>query len=368
MEKWRLVDLGEAEPLVAQTFYEAVASEVDRKTSPNTVLFVQPSKPYVCLGFHQELEREIDLDYCSKEGLQVIRRSQGGGATYLDSGQVFYQVVARRESRVVPASVEETFEKLLAVTVDVYRSLGLAAEYRPLNDVVVHGRKISGNGAGLFGEQTIILVGNIILDLDYESMARVLKVPSVKFRDKIAKSMEEWVTSLRRELGEAPSAEKVKRMLAEGYRQVLGLELVASQPTETEKALWESEVKPRHLSHEWLNLPEYGHGPRLAGRSIKVAGDVKVVEVEHRARKLIRVRGELVGEKIKDIILSGDFFMLPETALGELESRLKDVTLEPSQVLTAIQEFYETGGVETPGIQPEDFAQAVMRLREVSQD
>ena len=366
MERWRLVDLGKAEPLMAQTFYEAVASEVDRGRSANTILLVQPSKPYVCVGFHQELEREVDVDYCRREDLAVIRRSQGGGATYLNGDQVFYQVVARRGSGVIPASVEDVFKRLLAVTVYVYRSLGLPAEYKALNDVVVCGRKISGNGAGSFGDHTIILVGNIILDLEYASMARVLKVPSEKFRDKLAKSMEEWVTSLRKELGQAPPVDEVKRLLAEGYEQVLGVKLEASRPTEAERALWKSEVKPRHLSREWLHMSELGHEALLAGRAVKVTGNVRLVEAEHKARKLIRVRVELIGRKINDVILSGDFFALPETAVEELESRLKGMTLDREEVLAAIWKFYRDSGVETPGILPEDFADAVMKLKELT--
>ena len=93
MEYWRYIDLGRAEPLVAQAFYEAVAEAVYRGVSPNTLLMVQPDAPYACIGYHQSLEKEIDLDYLEESGLLVIRRSQGGGATYLDSGQVFYQIV-----------------------------------------------------------------------------------------------------------------------------------------------------------------------------------------------------------------------------------------------------------------------------------
>ncbi|MBO3803101.1 MAG: lipoate--protein ligase family protein [Candidatus Brockarchaeota archaeon] len=260
LEAWRLIDLGMAEPLLAQTFYEAVASEVDGGRSPNSIILAQPSAPYVCIGFHQELEEEVDLDYCEKNKLAVIRRSQGGGATYLDGNQVFYQVVARRDGEVVPVGIPELFEKFLSVTVFVYRKLGLPAEYKAVNDVVVNGKKISGNGAGSFGKDVAILVGNVILDLDYDSMSRVLKVPGEKFRDKMAKSMKEWVTSINRELGRVPSPEFVKALLAEGYEKILGIELVRSGPSSREVETWVSQVKPRHLSSEWLRMPELRHG------------------------------------------------------------------------------------------------------------
>ena len=367
METWRLIDLVKAEPLMAQAFYEAVAHAVDTGLSPNTIILVQPSSPYVCLGFHQELEKEIDVEYCHIHNLPIIRRSQGGGATYLDSNQVFYQVVAKKESKVIPLAVERLFEKLLGVTVYVYRKMGLPAKFKALNDVIVHGRKISGNGAGEYGTNTTILVGNIILDLDYDSMAHVLKVPSEKFRDKMVKSMREWVTSLKKELGYTPPVQQIKKLLVEGYESVLGVRLIPSGINDMEKSIWEQQVKPRHLSHEWLHMPELRHEELATGRAVKVADGVKIVEVAHKAKKLIRVRAELIGEKILDLLISGDFFMMPEDALPKLESRLKGATLNREEVLKRIREFYEKNKVQTPGIVPEDFAEAIMRLRELAE-
>jgi len=93
MESWRLLNLGYSEPLVANTFYETVAEAVHRGISPNTLILLQPDSPYACLGYHQDLEKELDLEFCEEAGLPIIRRSQGGGATYLDRDQVFYQII-----------------------------------------------------------------------------------------------------------------------------------------------------------------------------------------------------------------------------------------------------------------------------------
>ena len=165
MEEWRLIDLGFVEPYTAQTFYEAIAEAVHQGISPNTLILVQPASPYACIGYHQDLEKETDIEYLQKKGLPVIRRSQGGGATYLDRKQVFYQIIAK-DSSVIPRDVDQLFKRLLSVTVESYRRLGVPAEFKPLNDVVVEGRKISGNGAGMH-ESSTILVGNFIIDLDY---------------------------------------------------------------------------------------------------------------------------------------------------------------------------------------------------------
>ena len=367
MENWRLIDLGKAEPYMAQTFYEAVATAVDKGLSPNTILLVQPASPYVCIGYHQELEKEVDVDYCRERGLPIIRRSQGGGATYLDSNQVFYQVVAQKKSRAIPSQVEELFEKLLGVTVFVYRQLGLPAEFKALNDVIVRGKKISGNGAGQFGKNTTILVGNIILDLDYNLMARVLKVPSEKFRDKMAKSMKEWVTTLKGELGQVPDIQHIKKLLVEGYERILEIKLTPSPPTAEETRIWEQETRPKHLSEDWLSLQKRRHAELMEGKAVRIADGVKVVEVDHKAKKLIRVRAVLIGEKILDIMFSGDFFMIPEEKLRDLESSVKGASLNSDQIAERVSLFYSKSKAQTPGISPDDLVEAVMKLRTLAE-
>ncbi|MEM3884368.1 MAG: lipoate--protein ligase [Nitrososphaerota archaeon] len=364
MVKWRLLDLGFADHLMAQTFYEATAKALDEGLVTNTLILVIPKNPYVCIGFHQELEKEVDVEYCKQAGLPIIRRTQGGGAVYLDSNQLFYQVVARKDDELVPSNVERLFEKFLGVTVYVYRKLGLPAEFKPINDVVVRGKKISGNGAGVFGNNAVILVGNIILDLDYESMCRILRVPDEKFKDKMARSMREWVTSLKNELGYVPELEEIKRLIIEGYRELLGIELEEAGPSKEELEIWENEVKPRHLSAEWLYMPEGRHGWLADGRVVKVSSSVKLVEVAYKASKLIRITAEVVDGKLSDVLISGDFFMIPESNVVKLEEVLKGSPLEMNEILKRIESFYQETGTQTPGITAEDFAKGILKIKE----
>jgi len=360
MERWRLLDLDYSEPLVAQTFYEAVAEAVHRGLSPNTLILLQPGSPYACLGYHQDLEKEIDLEFCEEAGLPVIRRSQGGGATYLDRDQVFYQIVSK-DSAAVPRDVERMFERLLSVTVETYRRLGVEAEFKPLNDVVVGGRKISGNGAGMH-ESASILVGNVILDLNYDLMARVLRVPDEKFRDKMAKSMREWVSTLRRELGEPPTVEEVKRTYAEAFEEILGVELVREEPTDEEGRIFNEETRPRHTSREWLYM-EAPATQQREGRAVKIAHDVKVVEADHKASKLIRIRAETLADEILGVQIRGDFFAIPKEAISDLEEMLAGVRLEEQALEDAVGRFYEDTDAQIPGMGPKDFVDAMLKVK-----
>jgi len=359
MEQWRIIDLDYTKPLIAQTFYEAVAEAVHRNQSPNTLILTQPDRPYACLGYHQDIEKELDLPYLQQQGLSVIRRSQGGGATYLDSNQVFYQAVFK-DSKAIPGSIDGMFKTLLNVTVQTYRTLGVPAQYKPLNDVVVNNKKISGNGAGQH-ESTSILVGNIILDLNYPLMARVLKVPDEKFRDKMATSMQQWVTTLKRELGTPPTATRIKNVYKKTFTDKLDVQLTPSQPTENEWNIYETETKPRHTSREWLYMeqPERSRDTR----SVKIAHDIKIVEVDHKAGKLLRLRAELEKTTIRSIQIRGDYFIIPKEAITNLEDSLKGTRLDPKEITPIVTDFYNSG-IELPGFKLEDIVTGIMKLRD----
>jgi len=352
--------MGHPEPLVAQAFYESVAEAVEEGESPNTLIMLQPGSPYACVGYHQDLEKELDLEYCKSVGLPIIRRSQGGGATFLDGNQVFYQIVAKK-TLAYPTAVDAMFQRLLTVTVETYRRLGVPAVFKPLNDVVVNGKKISGNGASMNGS-TSIMVGNVILDMNYDMMARVLRVPDEKFRDKMAKSMRDWVSSLRNELSNPPDGEEVKRVYAEAFRELLGIELTRAEPTPEEWRIYESETKPRNLSHEWLYM-EAPYSTRKPGRAVKIAHEIKVVEADHKAGKLIRVRAETKGDQILDIRITGDFFTIPKEAIFHLEDALRGKRLEEETLRTTINRFYEGEKPEMPGVGPEDMVQALLKVK-----
>ena len=93
MKSIRLLDLGSVSPLHSQTVYHAVGHALDAD-APDTIILVSSDRPYVCIGYHQAVEKEVDLDYCRERGLPVYRREVGGVVTLdLDDGQLFTQWV-----------------------------------------------------------------------------------------------------------------------------------------------------------------------------------------------------------------------------------------------------------------------------------
>lgn len=78
MESIRLLDLGLVPPIRLQTIYHAVGYALD-EGRPDTLILVAPTEPYVCQGFHQELDKEIDLEFCRTHGLPAMRADADPG-------------------------------------------------------------------------------------------------------------------------------------------------------------------------------------------------------------------------------------------------------------------------------------------------
>jgi lipoate---protein ligase len=308
-----------------------------------------PREPYVCIGYHQDLAQEVDLDYCREQGIPVFRREVGGGAVYLDGQQVFYQIVLHKANPLADGDKATLYRRMLHPVAEAYTDLGVPACFRPVNDVItVAGRKIAGTGAAEIGDY-VVLVGNLIADFDYETMTRVLRVPDEKYRDKVYKSMRENLTTLRRETGRLFTWEEMVVPLIARFHEVLGPLEEAELP---QSVVAEAEgLKLRFLSEEWLHRG----GKRVAeGREVKIASGVRIVQRTYKAPGgLLRATLELREDRIERVALAGDFFCYPAAAIGALEEDL--VGLPFADVGAAVAGFYRRHAIETPGVAPEDW-------------
>lgn len=313
---------------------------------------LSPSSPYVCVGYFQDVEQEVDVAFCRKEGIPIFRREVGGGAVYLDGEQLFYQLVIRKDNPLVPAGKEAFYRQFLQAPIAAYRALGIPAEYRPVNDIVANGRKVSGNGVAEIGDY-IVFVGNLIVDFDYDMMARVLKVPDEKFRDKVFKTLNENLSTVKRELGSAPPREELWDLLAAKFMELLG-PLEIQTTIDAEWRAKADELATRMLSDEWL----FQKRRAGASREVKIRSGVQVRQKMHKAPGgLIRATSEVQDGVIASVSFSGDFFFYPQEQLAALEAALEGVA--EAEVESVIARFYAERGVESPGVTPADLARVV---------
>jgi lipoate-protein ligase A len=317
------------------------------------LLILAPAEPYFCIGYHQNLDQEVDLDYCAEHQIPVFRREVGGGAVYLDGNQIFYQIVLHRDHPLAQGDKSAFYRRLLEPVARCYNDLGVAAQYRPVNDVVTaEGRKIAGTGAATIGDY-VILVGNLIADFDYDTMVRVLKVPDEKFRGKIFQSMRENLTTLKRELGRLPSWDEMADPLLTRFETVLGPLVPSEMPQVVRDQA--AALQPTFTSDDWL----YKKSRKRPGRAVKIATGVNVLQRIHKAPGgLIRATLEVQDDQLLvDVSLSGDFFCYPQDTVEQLEAALRGTSLPEAE--STLAAFYAEREVETPGVSVADWLQVL---------
>jgi lipoate-protein ligase A len=318
------------------------------------LLLLQPASPYVCLGYHQDARLEIDIDYVRENEIPLFRREVGGGAVYLDRGQLFYQFVFDKDDPELPASKQSFYRKYLTPVVQTFQDYGLQAQFKPVNDILVNGRKISGNGAAEIGD-CVVLVGNFMLDFNYEQMARVLRVPDEKFRDKVYKSLGENLTTMKRELGRPPSLDELSQRLLANSAQLVG----GWAPAEIDDEIRAKsiEIWDRYGQPEWTFFNDVR---KRDGREVKIAAGISIIQKTVKLPGgLIRITAVNKDGRLHDVHLSGDFFIFPQSAVLELEKALEGAEYRTEELSAAIARDFHEGGVEAPGITPRSLAEAL---------
>ncbi len=270
---------------------------------------------------------------------------------YLDGDQIFTQWVFHPSS--LPAGLEDRFRLYVEPLVRTYRDLGIEACHRPVNDIHVAGKKIGGTGAARIGRAEVV-VGSLMFDFDKAAMARVLKVPSEKMRDKVYQSLEQYMTTIGEQTGGTPDRRKVKDLYVRHCADALGAEIVPGEWTEDEEAR-AREYDTLFLSPEWL----FQKGS-LERPGIKIHEGVEVVESSLKTPGgFVRVTARLRDGRIDDLSISGDFTVFPRTAVRAIEQALRGLAPNRGAVLPVLEERYRTLSIESPGLAPADWAEAI---------
>lgn len=342
-------DLGKLPGQQSMLIFHALA-----RMGIEALVIVSPQSPLVSIGYFQDAEQEVDLSACREMGLPFMRREVGGGATYLDENQIFYQLIWRKDNPRFPKAIHEIFPWFSEAPVDTYRAFGIQAEYRSVNDIVTkEGRKIAGEGGGNIGE-SMVFVGGILMDFDYKTMSRILKVPDEKFRDKVFKTMEENLTTMKKELGTIPPRQEIVSVLKEQFQKRIGSLTPATLNSEI--------LEEMKRLESWMTSDEFlfKKTPKIS-RGVKIREGVELLFGLHKARGgLIRTAEEVTKERIEDIEISGDFTFFPKEELVGLEDSLEKTTLEENRIIERVEAFYELKGIESPGVGSVDFAKAIL--------
>jgi lipoate-protein ligase A len=251
METWRLVDVEYRDnPFMNMAVEEAIPRVVGEGKAPSTVRFWHNSNTIV-IGCFQSARLEVNMDACKETGAQIVRRFTGGGAVFHDSGNLNYAISLRKGHRLVPdQNLQSVFQKLSEGAVAGLRRIDVKAEFQPVNDIQVEGKKVSG-AAGSIRWNSVFHHGCILVNSDLSILGRVLNVPRAKLEDRHVASVQKRVTTIRDELGREISTGEVRDAIVDGIESCYGVRVEPGDLMKEELALAEELYQTKYSRLEW---------------------------------------------------------------------------------------------------------------------
>ena len=178
----------------------------------HAILYLWQNKNTVVIGSNQNPWKECNINKMQADGVSLARRSSGGGAVYHDLGNLNFTFIMRNELY--------NLEKQLEVILRAVNSFGLHAQFSGRNDILLEGRKFSGN-AYFYGEKSSYHHGTILIDSDLTRLSQYLNPSEQKISSKGIDSVKSRVVNLHSICPEI-SVEKMKTAVTESFEMVYG--------------------------------------------------------------------------------------------------------------------------------------------------
>ncbi len=337
---WRVIDTGLRNAAENIAFNKALLESHQEGYSPHTLRFLQFT-PSALIGFHQNVEQELRSDYCQENGVEIQRRITGGGAIYFDETQIGWELYLDKQT-LGSADMGAIAARICEAAAEGMRRLGVDAQFRPRNDIEVDGKKISGTG-GAFDGDSILYQGTLLVDFDIERMLRVLRIPAEKLSDKAIASARERVANLKDLLGAAPAISEVKRHMTAVFAEAFGVEFREDGLNDAEQSAFDEALREID-GPEWV----YQHN-----RPLEEAPTMEAIYRSKGGLMRVSLSVDTFKERIKQVWITGDFFVNPRRMVADLESALRDTAI--ADLRANVHRFFADYPVEMLMLNRDDF-------------
>ena len=286
-------------------FYLAMEEYAARIIGEDDIFFMWQVEPTVIFGRNQLIANEVNVEYCREHGIAFYRRRSGGGCVYADKDNIMFSYITRSDE------VQTTFTAYTSAVAAMLRGLGLDASASDRNDVLIDGRKVSGNAFYHIPGRSIVH-GTMLFDTNMEHMLHAITPSREKLTSKGVESVRSRITTLSEHL--SMDIEDFKRYVRETLCDG-EIQLTADDVKEIE-TLTLPYLEPSFL---WGNDPR--HEVTLGGR-IEGVGNINVnLELKH--------------DVIHDLHLTGDFLPLCDARAAMLD-KLRGVKLNTAALGVAL--------------------------------
>ena len=307
MEKFKFITHDIRNP-----YFNLASEEYLLKGTDGYYFYLWINDPAVIVGVNQNAIEEVNQGYVNQNGIKVVRRLTGGGAVYHDGGNLCYTVIAPYNPN------ENGYLKFTAPVIEYLNQLGVNACFGGRNDILVDGKKISGNAQTVYNGR-VMHHGTLLFDTDTNVLTSALNPNKLKMQSKDIKSVRSRVVNLKEYLPDF-TVGKLKDGLKEKFLTVAdNYEFNQVDINAIEKL-----VAEKYSRYEW-NIGRSPKGKNALNKKFPFG--------------IITLTFDTNNGVIENAQIHGDFFSLKE--LSPLENALNGVKFEKESVCAALKNVDE---------------------------
>ena len=323
-----LVTINESRPR-RLAFYLAEEEYLAKKYPQRDFFFAWQVGPTVIIGRNQQMGKEVNVEFCRENGIEIVRRKSGGGAVVADMNNIMFSYITSSDD------VCSTFGKYTSMVVSSLRQLGLDASDNSRNDILIGDRKVSGNSYYHIPGRSIVH-GTMLYSYDPVLMGNALNPSQKKLSSHGVKSSISRVTTIKETIPEL----SISDFLAHILRTVpTGGEVMTLTDIDIEEI---EKIEAGYYDEAWLQ----GKNPKgtlSSSERFDGVGEISVyLEVNHGL--------------IKDFVMTGDYL-----ENSEASSRFHDLLMNVPFDKSCVKELLDAADVPSiiPGLESDQLVNLI---------
>lgn len=280
-------------------YFNLAMEEYLLKNSTEDLFILWRNKPSVIVGKNQNTLSEINLEYVKENSIPVVRRQSGGGAVFHDLGNINFTFITNNNNSF------SDFKKFTQPIIDLLKTMGLDATFSGRNDLLIDGKKFSGNAQYNYRNK-VMHHGTLLFSSQITDLSNALKVKSIKFEGKGIKSVKSRVTNISEHLDTKMSVLEFKDLIMNYMASIDSDNKLYTLSKEDIDGI-EKLVEKKYNTWEW----NFGNSPKYSfSNELKYpGGNVEFnLEINKGVISKIKFFGDFFGkEDIEnlEILLSG---------------------------------------------------------------
>ena len=305
--------------------------------------------PSAIVGKYQDIEAALHLDRCAARGIEVNRRSTGGGTVIMGPEVVSLGLgIEVDHPGLEGGGVGGVFDALSRILADALSVFGIPAYFQPRNDLEVAGQKIAGLSAASEVGKSLLFHTSLLVDFDVELMLDIMNTPLIKLSDKGYNCFSQRMTTVRRAAGLHVEVEDVIDAVAGAFEKGFGIRFEPDEPDDWERRTVQDFIDNRYTQQDWIFSHKHPRARMGVGR-VKTRGG------------LLEIYLSLAGGSIENVVITGDFFSTTED-VNRLEKALKWTSAREERIAENLSRVWKKDliyGLDVPTL-----TQAILRAKE----